>query len=243
MQLTTIGSGSGLSSDTLHVERFTFLDGRHASFSASFAEMWEQVAGPMSPSVYPAGVQFLEQGSSNFDVYFIRRGIIKLQSVDRAGRETIVGIRRTGGLVGAEAAVLRKPHLASALTVTDCCLDRFPIRQFYELVRKHPELSWRLHQISANELREMTAALAEVKSHTANMRLKRLILELMSELQGATGHDTESRLPFKQWEIAQILGITPEHLSRLLRRLEKEGFLNRKGAILTLRISHNLRKI
>jgi CRP-like cAMP-binding protein len=80
-----------------------------------------------------------------------------------------------------------------------------------------------------------------VKSHTANIRLKRLVLELVPELNGAGSPNTEVRLPFKQWEIAQMLGVTPEHLSRLLRRLEKEGFLGRKGTILITRIPWKVR--
>jgi len=125
----------------------------------------------------------------------------------------------------------RASHLVSAVTVTECCLQRFPTSKFYELIQKYPDLSWHLHQISASELRETTAALVEVKSHTANIRLKRLVLDLAPELNRAGSQASEARLPFKHWEIAQILGVTPEHLSRMLRRLEKEGFLERKGAL------------
>jgi CRP-like cAMP-binding protein len=203
--------------------------------SESFADVWEQIAGRTSPSLYPPGVRFVEQDSDSSDIYFVRSGIIKLQSIDRAGREVIVGVRRTGGLVGAEAAIMRKPHLVSALTVTDCWLQRFPTRQFCNLIRQHPDLSWRLHQISASELSQATAALVEVKSHTSTIRLKRLVLELVPELNEPRLQSSEVRLPFKHWEIAQILGVTPEHLSRLLRRLEKEGFLGRKGAIVPTR--------
>src|SRR5437867_10032084 len=133
-----------------------------SSASVSFADVWEQIAGHSSSSLYPPGVQFMEQGSASSDIYFIRRGIIKLQSIDRAGRETIVGIRHTGGLVGVEAAILCKPHSVSAVTVNECCLQPFPSRQFCELIREHADLSWRLHQISACALREAAAALVEV---------------------------------------------------------------------------------
>ena len=148
-------------------------------------------------------------------------------------------MRRTGGLVGAEAAIMRKPQLVSAVTVTQSSLQRFPTRQFCDLIRQRPDLSWHLHQISASELSQTTAALVEVKSHTANIRLKRLVLELVPELNEADTQNSEVRLPFKHWEIAQMLGITPEHLSRLLRRLEKEGFFSRKGAILSARSFRN----
>jgi CRP-like cAMP-binding protein len=204
----------------------------------SFADVWGQAAGLPSPSIYPAGVRFLEQGAASSDVYFICRGLIKLQSIDRAGRETIVAVRRTGSLIGVESAIMRKPYLISAVTVTECRLQRFAAPQFCEIIRRHPDLSWLLHQMSASEIRETTAALVEVKSHTANIRLKRLVLELVPELNGDPSQNAGLRLPLKHWELAQMLGVTPEHLSRLLRRLEKEGFLDRKGAIIITRRSH-----
>jgi len=43
-------------------------------------------------------------------------------------------------------------------------------------------------------------------------------------------------LPLRNWELAQLLGVTPEHLSRILRDLTKEGIIRRaKGWILVER--------
>jgi len=33
--------------------------------------------------------------------------------------------------------------------------------------------------------------------------------------------------PLKHWEIAQLISVTPQHLSRLLKRLEEEGIIRR----------------
>lgn len=201
--------------------------------TASFADAWEEIAGLPSTSVYDPGVQLMEQGSCCSYVYFVRRGLIKLKSIDLTGRETIIGVRCTGALIGFEAAITGKPHLATAVTITRCCLQRFAVREFCQLIRREPELSWRLHQLTASELREVSAAIADVKSHTAYVRLKRLLLELVPELLQADSAKNEISLPVKHWEIAQMLGVTPEHLSRLLRRLEKEGFLE-PGSVLIL---------
>jgi CRP-like cAMP-binding protein len=226
------GSTGAISRNGLRTKPSVPTHKKSSPVSVSFADIWEQIAGHASPSLYPPRVQFVEQGSDSSEIYFVRRGIVKLQSIDRGGRETIVGLKSTGGLVGTDAAIMCKPHVVSAVTVTECSLQRFPTRQFCDLIRQHHDLSWYVHQISATELSRTTEALVEVKSYTANIRLKRLVLELVPELNEPGLHNAELRLPFKHWEIAQMLGVTPEHLSRLLRRLEKEGFFNRKGAIL-----------
>jgi CRP-like cAMP-binding protein len=192
------------------------------------AELWQEIVGRADLCIYPAGAQLLSQGSSKSDVYLIRRGLIKLQSTNSEGRETIVAVKRTGSLVGVDAAVLRQPSLVSAVTVTECCLHRFPAPELRKVVCKHATFSCLLHGILASELREVTAALTEIKFHSAEIRLKWLLLELVPELTRPGAQNDEVRLPFKQWEIAQMLGVTPEHLSRLLRRLANEEFMERR---------------
>jgi CRP-like cAMP-binding protein len=41
---------------------------------------------------------------------------------------------------------------------------------------------------------------------------------------------TEIRLhlPLKHWEIAELIAVTPEHLSRVLKRMEREGIMRRE---------------
>jgi CRP-like cAMP-binding protein len=143
-------------------------------------------------------------------------------------------VRQSGTLIGVEAAIAHEPNLASAVTVTECSLKRFPTRQFCEVIRQYPDLSWHLHQLNASELLEARAALLELKSHSADRRLKRLLLQVIPELGSTHRHNGSVRLPLRHWEIAQVLGVTPEHLSRLLKRLEKEGFLDRKDSFLVI---------
>ena len=37
------------------------------------------------------------------------------------------------------------------------------------------------------------------------------------------------RLPLKRWEIAQLIGIRPEHLSRVLQQIKQEGILREEN--------------
>jgi CRP-like cAMP-binding protein len=209
-------------------EHPTYIKQQADRSSATFSELWEKLLGNISPTIYPPGIQVLQQGSGNSDIYSIQHGLIKLKSIDRAGHETIIAVRRSGTLVGVAAAIVHEPNLASAVTVTECSLKRFPTQQFCKVIQEYPELSWHLHQLNASELLETRTALLELKSYSAERRLKRLLFQVIPELGNTHWHNGGVRLPFRHWEIAQILGVTPEHLSRLLRRLEKEGFLDRK---------------
>jgi len=60
----------------------------------------------------------------------------------------------------------------------------------------------------------------DMASLSALGRLSKFLSEV---LQGRG----EAPIPLKQWEIAELLGVTPEHLSRLLKVLESKGLVRR----------------
>jgi CRP-like cAMP-binding protein len=37
------------------------------------------------------------------------------------------------------------------------------------------------------------------------------------------------RPPLKYWEIAQLIGVTPEHLSRILKQIKREGIIKEEA--------------
>jgi len=49
--------------------------------------------------------------------------------------------------------------------------------------------------------------------------------------------DKQIKIPFplKHWEVAQLLGLTPEHLSRLIRKMENEAIIERDNGWLILK--------
>ncbi len=59
----------------------------------------------------------------------------------------------------------------------------------------------------------------EIRSETAEGRLKRFLSELQSIQEIRIEGTNKFRLPLKQTEIAQLLAITPEHLCRLLKKI------------------------
>jgi CRP-like cAMP-binding protein len=48
-------------------------------------------------------------------------------------------------------------------------------------------------------------------------------------------------LPLKHKELAQMVAVTPEHLSRLLKALEHEGVIQRNGNLLTVKNAEGLK--
>jgi CRP-like cAMP-binding protein len=61
---------------------------------------------------------------------------------------------------------------------------------------------------------------------SAETRLRRFLKDLLKEQGPAPSDGTIClHLPVKQQELAQIIAISPEYLCRLLKKIEKEGFI------------------
>lgn len=194
-----------------------------------------------SELLYGPGVRLYEQGYPPEDVYHICSGLVKLTTLDARGRELIACLQGEGWVLGASAAVLQKSYETSAITLTSCRLQRILGKDLRNLIKTNPDISWRIHEMHSREVRLQSERLAALGTQSARARLIQLLSQLINEngLQPSAGKWI-LKAPLKQWEFAQLLAITPGHVNRLLRALEKEGTVRRhKSAI----ILSNLEKL
>jgi CRP/FNR family transcriptional regulator, cyclic AMP receptor protein len=184
---------------------------------------------------YPASVNLFHEGIRAESVYFIASGIVKLSCLDAEGTEVIVGLQRAGWILGATAVILKSPHLTSATTLMKCGLVRMSAAEFRNLLKSDAQVSLNLHDLHAREVRSRLRDLMEISSRSTEYRLRRLLSEVLSDLQSfEPTKDKNIRLPLKRWEISQLLAVTPEYTSRLLHRLELQGLIRRNAKFLEI---------
>lgn len=194
---------------------------------------WEQVARLALPQEYPAGVELFKQEGQPRDVYMIESGLIKLASVEQNDREILIGLRAPKWIVGAAPVIINQKYAFSALTLTNCRLRRIPNEAFLRLLRNDHEFAWFFHQMQSYELHEHVTQLMESGCFSARDKLEHLLSQILSALAPAgSDENVRLKLPLKHKELAKLLGITPEHLSRVFRGMQKEGVvLKEKGWI------------
>jgi len=183
---------------------------------------------------YPAGTEILRQGSPAERVLYLESGLVKLLRAQADGGETIVGLRSSGWFLGAAAAILGRPYVARAVTLSRCRIADLDAARFGRLVREDASLSWRLHEMHSREAYEQMVQMADLGSRSARGRLEQFLHEMASALDGA-GDDVRLSIPLRQWEIAQLIAVTPQYLCRLFADMEREGLLKREGEFVTIR--------
>jgi CRP-like cAMP-binding protein len=181
----------------------------------------------------PTATVLFQQGSLPGEVITIERGIVKLIRLDEFGQETIVGLRSRGSVLGAASIIMQRPHPVMVVTMTVCSLRRIPLKLFLELARTDPKLSWYLHQAHSREAYEQVKQMTALRNLSARQRLEQLIRELIFlQIRSNQAKKIKLNLPLKLFELAQLIGITPEHLSRVLKQVEDEGIIYRAGGCL-----------
>jgi CRP-like cAMP-binding protein len=204
-------------------------------------------AGHLSPSNWipshnlvasqedPAGKYLFLQGSPAREVFFIEGGLIKLIRLGEDGQEIIVGLRSTGSFIGAAAAIVQEPHPVSAITITNCTLSHIPGEVFLHLAKTDPHFCWYLHQVHSREVHQQASQLADLRNLSARQRFENLLWQFVTSVGPAQREGSRKiRLPLKNWEIAQLIGITPEHLSRVIRQIQEDGILRKENGCMVV---------
>jgi CRP-like cAMP-binding protein len=190
---------------------------------------WKELHGLTPAQVYPRGVELFHQAQVLAEVLYIDAGLVKLVRVDRDGTETILELALAGAWLGSAAVIVGAPSPVTAITCTSAMLQRIPAQVFCHLLEHDRDLSRLIHHAHAGGLCRQTAWLAQVSSLSSRERLERVIRQLIVALGlQASTRGIRLQLPLRLWEIARLIAVTPEHLSRLLKQMQGDGVIRRE---------------
>lgn len=185
------------------------------------------------PQEFAAGTPLFHQGHRPSVVLLITSGFVKTIRGERDD-DALVSIRGAGWILGLSPALLDRPYATSGVTATQCSLRSLSLAAFTQKARHDPTFSARVLHLFARQARTEEILRAEMAVYEAQERLLRSIVRFVDLLDPPrrAGH-VELTLPITNRELAQYVGVSTEHLSRLLSRLQGRGLLRRRrGALL-----------
>jgi CRP-like cAMP-binding protein len=199
----------------------------------SAQKQWGAQSSP--PREIPPATTLFLQGSPSREVFYIQRGLVKIMHLSEGGQEFLVGLHSQGSLLGAASVIVQEPYPFTAITVTSCSLNRISADLFLHLTRTDDQFCWYLHQVHSREVHRQAGQLASLRHLSARQRLERLLLQFLSSMSSSEKQSSmRIRLPLKHWEIAQLIGITPEHLSRTLQQIKREGVMREEDGCIII---------
>ena len=185
--------------------------------------------------VIPPHHQIFSQGESPHTVCLICSGLVKLTRMESDGKQVIVGLRRTGWLLGASTLLLGIPYAVTAETVIRSKLCLVPIEQFKREMDTDTRFSQWVSMILSRKVYSGLLNISERCSLSGRQRLEKFLWELVQAQDGVDPKGpTKIQMILKNWEVAQLLFFTPQHFCSLMRQLEGEGIVKRKDGWLII---------
>jgi CRP/FNR family transcriptional regulator, polysaccharide utilization system transcription regulator len=190
-------------------------------------------------AVPPQHVIF-SQGETPHTVFFICKGLVKLTRTESDGSRAIVGLRGTGWLLGA-APLLGEHYASTAEAVMRSTLCIVPRDKFRQEMETNAQFSQWVAMIFSRQVYSSVFSISERSCLSGRKRLEKFLCEIVQRKNDWNSNKV-MKIPIllKQWEVAQLLGLSPEHLCRLIKQMENEGIISRENGWLILR---NMKKL
>jgi CRP/FNR family transcriptional regulator len=171
-----------------------------------------------------AGQTVMWEGDSSTLVANVIEGTLKLSTSTGDGREQIVGVVYTSDFIGRPFGA-RTPHSVTALTDARLCL--YPRGSFDGFAREHPQLEHRLLQRTLDDLDRTRAWMLLLGRKNAREKVATLLLDMGRRLR--TDGDGVIELPLSRQQIADVLGLTIETVSRQISDMKRMGVIELMG--------------
>lgn len=186
-------------------------------------------------SSYPADAVLFVEGQVPRGVYLLCKGRVKLTMTSPDGKALILHIAEPGELIGANNAMSGTPYELSAEMLEPCQVNFIKREAFLRLVHDHPEICAHVtHQLS----HDYQAACFQIRSlglsRTASEKIVRFLLE--AAVKGKeTNQGIRMNLALTHEEIAQVVGVSRETVTRTLAELRRKTLIATKGSTVMIR--------
>lgn len=175
-----------------------------------------------------AGQALMWEGDDSLLVANVIEGVLKLSTGTGDGREQIVGIVYPADFIGRPFGV-HSQNTVTALTEAKVCT--FTRSDFDAFARNHPEMEHKLLERTLVELDRARHWMLLLGRKSATEKMATFLLEMSERLVPPncamlTEPLDSFTLPFGRQQVADILGLTIETVSRQLTRLKGEGLID-----------------
>lgn len=166
-------------------------------------------------------------------VFVIRSGSVKTYTYAQDGEEQVTGYHLAGKMLGLDAIGMGY-YSQSAVALETCSICEIPFAKLEHISRESPQLQQVLLHAMSNEIRDDHYQLTLLSRMPAASRLAGFLLSLSFHFRQRGYSGSNFNLSLSRHDIANLLGLAVETVSRLFTQFQEEGLLivDRKHIIL-----------
>jgi CRP-like cAMP-binding protein len=174
---------------------------------------------------YAAGTTIIGEGDKSKHVIAIHGGWVKVITRTPEGSMALLALRSRGDLVGEQAALDDLPRSACVLAAGVVAAYVIQQHDFLRYLASHPDVHMAVTRSLSDKLRWSSRRRSDFSGLPGDVRLARVISDLVRMNSRVTGAGTELGYTLTQPEVAAMLGISEPSVQRAFRKLRDAGVL------------------
>lgn len=175
---------------------------------------------------FPKGAAVFRAGDPGRNVYFLRKGRVKIYQLSPLGREVILWFCFSGEIFGLAEVARGGGRVVDAEACEASEVIAVAQDQFKSFLRSHPEAALLCMQVLSSRLRILGEVLVNLVSDDVNTRIAKLILRLSARYGTRIGKKIYLTIPLTHQEIADMVGTTRQTVTSALSQLKRQGVLS-----------------
>lgn len=184
-----------------------------------------EILHPIDQYEFPPGSTIYWEGKEEPSIYTVRDGLVKLLRYLPDGSTRILRLMHHGDVIGMER-ILRQPYQHTAVAVSRVNVCRIPLDVIRRLFHDHPELHEEV-MVRWNEyMQRADDAILYLSTGPIRQRVCSLIRMLAFPQLGDGPRQVEL---LNREDMASMLGVRVESVSRTIAEMKREGILRRAG--------------
>lgn len=218
------------------------MDGRSALclrdlplFSKVGADVFRPVCAVADKRALRRGEMLFVQGDPVEAVHLVKQGSFKLVRVTEDGREIVLRLASRGEILGEDALFQNSSYAASAVALEDARVCSVSRKRLEEVIKQRPDLAWQVIASLGSRLYDLWAQVTELSGQTTREKVLSLLVRLANEHGEKVPEGTRICLHLTQEEIGGLVGASRVRVATVLKELNEEGYLSRRGHNYVLR--------
>lgn len=162
-------------------------------------------------------------------LFVIQRGRVKVSIVSEDGREVILSTLGAGDFFGDMSLLDGKPRSANVTATEETELLMLRRADFIRLIQTIPQIAIKLLAVLAGRLRKTDRKIEGLALSDVTGRITQTLLQLAEDQGTYTPEGIVIRNRPTHQDLANMSGTTRETVSRILKRLENQGYITYRG--------------
>jgi len=183
------------------------------------------------------------EGSSDQNIYILKKGTVKVTKITPQGREIILDIFKEGSIFGEMAFLESEERNESAEALEEGLLCIMRKRDFDQMVQRMPGLSIKITKLIGFRRCKIENKLLDLLFSTVEQRLAKTLVGLFDEFGVSQNDQYVIKIKLTHKDYAALIASTRETVTATFNKLRAEGLIDFEGKYVVIKSFEGIKAI